>query len=206
MPETSADLGTTVWTLPPLILHPFNENVTPQTLLDNSRAALMLSGLISGDGTDPEVLRRKLLAGRYAEIRMLFFLGKDLLRWIEQCLEFAARIPELTVVSLRGQSLAHLLTTSPPARVKEKLLRWGVADYSAIFSRGLGLNALFTAPPEFSLLADEFLHHANWFADQLYRSYLESEPHVVLTDANFDFELYASGEYAKLLESEWQDK
>jgi hypothetical protein len=193
-----------VWTLPPLILHPFNENVSPQTLLENSRAALMLSGLTEGDGSDPEVLRRKLLAGRYAEIRMLFFLGKDLLRWIGQCLEFAHRIPELEQASLTAQSFARLLTEGPPDRVKEKLQRWGVVDYSAIFSRALALNALFVVPPAFDTLSEEFLHHGNRFADQLFRCYLELEPHRVLAAANFDFELYASGEYVKLLESEWE--
>jgi hypothetical protein len=206
MPSTTTGLGITVWTLPPLILHPFNENVTPQALLDNSRAALMLSGLIAGDGSDPEVLRRKLLAGRYAEIRMLFFLGKDLLRWIGQCVELAQRIPELQAVAVRAQSFAELLIECPPARVKEKLLNWGVGDYNAIFSRALALNALFIAPPPFDLLSEELLHHGNRFADQLYRCYLESEPHAVLTAANFDFELYASGEYAKLLEAEWEGK
>jgi len=204
MPPTTTGFGTAVWTLPPLILHPFNENVTPQTLLENSRAALMLSGLMAEDGSDPEVLRRKLLAGRYAEIRMLFFLGKDLQRWIGQCVEFAQRISELAAVTPRGQSFAHLLIESPPPRVKEKLLRWGVGDYRAIFARALGLNAMFVAPPPFDFLAEEFLHHGNRFADHLYQCYLESEPHPALTADNFDFELYASGEYAKLLESAWE--
>jgi len=204
MGSTTTGLGTTVWTLPPLILHPFNENVTPQSLLENSRAALMLSGLMASDGSDPEALRRKLLAGRYAEIRMLFFLGKDLLRWIGQCQEFAQRIPELEAASVAGQSFARLLTGAPPAQVKEKLLQWGVGDYSAIFSRALGLNALFVGPPSFDVLADDFLYHANRFADQLFQCYMESESHPILTAANFDFELYASGEYAKLLESEWE--
>jgi hypothetical protein len=67
--------GETVWTLPPLILHPFNERVPASALLENSRAALMLSGLIPSDGTDEEALKRRLLSGRYAELRMLFFLG-----------------------------------------------------------------------------------------------------------------------------------
>jgi hypothetical protein len=67
--------------LPPLILHPFNERATPSDLLENSKAALILSGLMPHDGVEPDELRRRLLAGRYSEIRMLFFLGRDVFRW-----------------------------------------------------------------------------------------------------------------------------
>src|ERR1019366_9552025 len=77
-------LGETVWDLPPLILHPFNEKVAPSTLLESSKAALMLSGLIPTEGADPDELHRRLLSGRYAEMRMLFYLGKDVFRWIDQ--------------------------------------------------------------------------------------------------------------------------
>src|SRR6266849_5179784 len=83
-----------VWTLPPLILHPFNERVPPSALLENSKAALMLSGLIPNDGTEEDALKSRVLAGRYAELRMLFFLGKDVLRWVDQCVEWAGRAPE----------------------------------------------------------------------------------------------------------------
>jgi hypothetical protein len=65
-----------VWELPPLILYPFNERIPPSTLLDSSKAALMLSGLVPRDGTDPEDLRRRMLSGRYAEVRMLFSWGR----------------------------------------------------------------------------------------------------------------------------------
>src|ERR1035441_8042150 len=49
-------LGETVWDLPPLILHPFNEKVAPSTLLESSKAALMLSGLIPTEGASDEFL------------------------------------------------------------------------------------------------------------------------------------------------------
>ena len=94
MPTPSTPLNDTVWDLPPLILHPFNERLPPSALLDNSKAALMLSGLIPSDGADPEELSRRLLAGRYSEIRMLYFLGKDVFRWLDQCLDWAARVRE----------------------------------------------------------------------------------------------------------------
>jgi hypothetical protein len=196
-------LGETVWDLPPLILHPFNERVPPSTLLENSKAALMLSGLIPSDGSDQEDLKRRLLAGRYSEVRMLFFLGKDVLRWIDQCMDWSERVPELASAEIRRQSFAVLLTTSPPAPVKEKLIRWGVADYVSIFSRAIGLNAMFAEPPSFEGLAEDFLRNYHRYADFLYRCYMESQPHQNIDSKNFRFDLYASGEYSRLLESEW---
>jgi hypothetical protein len=104
-------LGETVWELPPLILHPFNERIPPSALLENSKAALMLSGMIPGDGTDPADLKRRLMRGRYSEMRMLFFLGKDVMRWMDQCMEWAERVPELAGAGdLCAQSFAGLLT------------------------------------------------------------------------------------------------
>ena len=196
-------LGERVWELPPLILHPFNERVAPTALLENSKAALMLSGLIPSDGSDQEDLKRRLLAGRYSEIRMLFFLGKDVLRWIEQCVEWGQRVPELSGAEIRPQSFASLLTADPPEAVKEKLVRWGVVDYVSIFTRAVGLNAMFIQPPAFDILAEEFLRNYHRYADFLYRCYMDSQPHRTLASANFRFALYASGEYSRMLESEW---
>ncbi|MBZ5626008.1 MAG: hypothetical protein LAQ69_46065 [Acidobacteriia bacterium] len=196
-------LGETEFVLPPLILHPFTERVPPSTLLENSKAALMLSGLIPSDGSDQEELKRRLLAGRYVEIRMLFFLGKDVLRWIDQCIEWADRIPTLNEAEVRGQSFAGLLTANAPEPVKEKLTRWGVLDYVSIFSRAIGLNAMFAEPPAFESLAEEFLRNYHRYADFLYRCYMESQAHCKIVSKNFRFELYASGEYSRILESEW---
>jgi hypothetical protein len=192
-----------VWELPPLILHPFNERVPPSALLENSKAALMLAGLIPSDGSDQEELKRRLLAGRYSEIRMLFFLGKDVFRWIEQCVEWGQRVPELSGAEIRPQSFAALLTADPPEAVKEKLVRWGVVDYVSIFTRALGLNAMFIQPPVFDSLAEEFLRNYHRYADFLYQCYMESEPYRTVAPANFHFDLYASGEYSRMLESKW---
>jgi hypothetical protein len=200
---STTPFGETIWELPPLILHPFNERVPPSALLDNSRAALMLSGLIPPDGTAEEELHRRLLAGRYGEVRMLYFLGKDVFRWVEQCVEWAERTPELAQAGLCPQSFASLLTASPPATVKEKLVRWGVADHASIFSRAIGLNVLFAQPPAFDGLSDEFLRNYPSYADALYRSYLALQPHRPLPSSQVRFELYASGEYSRILESKW---
>jgi hypothetical protein len=203
MSTAAKSLGESVWDLPPLILHPFNERVPPARLLENSRAALMLAGLIPDDGSDEADLKRRVLSGRYAEVRMLYFLGKDIFRWIEQCEEQAGRIGELAEARICGQSFAGLLACDPPPNVKEKLIRWGVGDYPAIFARAIGLNAAFAAPPALDSLTEEFLRNYHRYADGLYRAYMATEAHGALAPANFRFEIYASGEYSRMLESEW---
>lgn len=202
MQPSTITLGDAVWELPPLILHPFNERASATALLENSKAALMLSGVIPNDGSDPEELKRKLLTGRYSEIRMLIYIGRDVMRWVGQSLECASRIPELTGAGLRGQSFVPLLV-APPDTVKDKLIRWGVADYASIFCRSIGLNAIFAEPPAVESLAEEFLANYHRYADHLYRGYMESAQHPVISARNFRFELYASGEYSRMLESEW---
>ena len=196
-------LGEAVWDLPPLILHPFNERVPPGELLENSKAALMMAGLIPDDGSDWDELTRRLLTGRHAEIRMLYFLGKDVFRWLAQCRECAARIPELSGQELPEQSFAGLLAGSPPQSVKEKLIAWGVADYATVFSRAVGLNAVFSQPPAMETLSEEFLRNYHRYADSLFHCYMESQPHLIVNSSNFRFDLYASGEYSRMLETEW---
>jgi hypothetical protein len=198
-------LGERVWELPPLILHPFNERVAPSTLLESSKAALMLTGLIPDEGIDREGLRRRLLSGRYAEMRMLFYLGKDVFRWLDQCVEWAQRMPEFASMEIRRPSFAELLTRNPPGPVKEKLTRWGVADYTSIFSRAIGMNAVFVQPPALESLNEDFLSHYHKYPDYLYRCYMEMESYQSLPASNFRFALYASGEYSRMLESEWGD-
>jgi len=203
MPTPNSSAGATVPELPPLILHPFNERVPPSALLDNSKAALMLSGLIPHDGTGEEELERRLLAGRYSEVRMLYFLGKDVFRWIEQCVDFAVRAPEFEGRDIQPQSFATLITSNPPEAVREKLVRWGVADSASIFSRAIGLNVLFAQAPGFEMLSEEFLANYHRYADGLYRAFLGAQSFATLAPAEFHFELYASGEYSRMLESKW---
>ena len=189
--------------LPPLILHPFNEQIAPSSLLESSKAALMLSGLIPSEGSEPDELKRRLLLGRYSELRMLFFLGKDVFRWIDQCQEWAERIPELEAWEIRPQSFARLLTQDAPDSVRQKLLAWGVADYVSIFCRAIGLNAVFVEPPSIEILNQDFLRNYHRYPDSLFKCYMEGESFPTLPPANFHFELYASGEYSRMLETEW---
>lgn len=194
---------TAVRELPPLILHPFNERVPPSALLENSKAALMMSGLIPPEGATDEELERKVLAGRFSEIRMLYFLGKDIMRWIEQCVEWTSRRSEFGGEELGRQSFAALIAFHPPEAVRAKLTHWGVTDSASIFSRAIGLNLLFAEPPAFETLSEEFLGNYHRYADALYRAFLGAAAYPALAADEFHFELYASGEYSRLLESKW---
>jgi hypothetical protein len=203
MASATATLGKTVWDLPPLILHPFNEKVPPSELLESSRAALMLTGLIEDNGADVEELERKVLAGRYTEVRMLYYIGKDVFRWMEQCVEQIDRIPDLENAQIHEQSLAGLLTEAPPQTVQSKLRAWGVADFQAIFSRAIGLYSTFRQPPTFQALTDHFLRNYHRIADHLFQCFIDGVPHRKITVENFRFQLFASGEYSKMLENQW---
>lgn len=194
-----------VWELPPVILHPFSDPSGPDQLVESSRAHLMLEGILPmGDYTEEELLRR-LLAGRLTEIKMLYYVGRDLERWLGQCMETAARDPDLSAASLAEASFAHLLVEHPPEKVRAKLSRWGVSDYRAIFSRALGLNAVFAEPPEFERVTPGFIRHYYRYADQMWNARQSLSAFPVLPPDQFRFELYASAEYAKLLEQQWED-
>ena len=192
------------WTLPPLILHPFSDASGPGQLVESSRASLILQGLLPGGDASREELEKQLLAGRYCEVRMLYYVGKDVTRWIDQCLDFVEHSPELRGENIRFQSFANFLVETPPAAVKEKLQKWGVADYRGIFSRALGIHSLFAVRPERELLSDEFLRNYYRYADHLFAARQEMVRFTELNPRRFTFRLYASGEYAQLLEREWE--
>ena len=94
-------------TLPPLILHPFADASGPDKLVESSRASLMLQGLLPSGERSTEELDRALIDGRYCEIRMLFYVGKDLVRWIEQCMEHLSHNPD-------SRTRASSIRVSPP--------------------------------------------------------------------------------------------
>jgi hypothetical protein len=191
--------------LPPLILHPFAEAGAPDKLVESSRASLMLQGLLpTGERTQAD-LDLALLRGRYSEVVMLFYVGKDLLRWIEQCGEFVERQPELRESGIRYQSFASLLVNHTPAAVQEKLRKWQVADYRSIFMRGLGLNTLFAAAPQRESLSDEFVRNYYRYADQVFLSRQNQVAFTAIEDTGFEFEIFASGEYSRMLEREWSE-
>jgi hypothetical protein len=208
MPEelthTPAVLGDEMWELPPLILHPFSNERGPDQLLEGSRAALMLAGLIPGEGEEQDELRRKLLLSRYAEVRMLYFIGKDLTRWVGQCMDVVSRADELGSAGVREQSFARLLVFNTPPSVLQKLHQWGVANPQSVFSRALGIAGVFREAPALEQLSDGFLLHYHTFADHLFLCTQHLATFTEITPANFRFELYASAEYARLLERQWE--
>lgn len=163
----------------------------------------MLQGLLPSGSMSKDELDRKLIDGRFCEIRMLYYVGKDLLRWIEQCLELVEREEDLRKAGFSHQAFAAVLVEDPPANVKEKLRNWGVADYKSIFSRALGLNAVFNEVPHRHALTDEFIRHYYRYADQLFACRQLLWTFSDVKPSQFQFDLYASGEYSRMLEREW---
>jgi hypothetical protein len=70
-------------------------------------------------------------------------------------------------------------------------------------SRALGINSIFCEVPARNELSDEFVRQYYRYADQLYACYLSLASHAQINCAEFEFDLYASGEYSRLLEKEW---
>ena len=190
-------------TLPPLILHPFAEGDTTTQLLAGSKAMLALKGLLPGEGGDTAVLQELVLRGRIQEMRMLYFLGKDLLRWAEQCADFASRQPELEKLGIRVQSFAALLVENPPQAVAAKLAHWGVADFKGVFSRAFGLSGCFGEPPTEASVAPVCAENYHRFADYLFLCFQNLLPYLPLSGDQFEFELYASSEYSAMLAEGW---
>lgn len=191
--------------LPPLILHPFAGSGGRDKLEESQRASLMLKGLLPSGERSEDDLDHAMMDGRFSEILMLFYVGKDLSRWIEQCLEHIARQPELRDSGIRYQSFAEMLVNHAPAAVQTKLRRWGVADYRSIFMRALGMNTLLAAAPERHSLSDEFVRNYYRYADQLFASRQSQVAFAAIEDLGFEFEIFASGEYSKMLEREWAE-
>jgi hypothetical protein len=189
--------------LPPLILHPFADAGGPDKLVESSRASLMLQGLLPSGERSSEDLDRALLDGRYCEVRMLFYVGKDLVRWIEQSLDHVKGLPQLNGLTVRYQSFAAYLVQHTPLEVQVKLRKWGVADYKSIFTRALALNSMLSAVPERGVLSDEFLRNYYRYADQMFLCRQSQSPFSDIGDLGLDFEIFASGEYSRMLEREW---
>lgn len=209
MPQTSMEArsreGKQQWELPPLILHPFADNSGTGKLVESSRANLMLYGLLPNEGRTEEDLTRRLLEGRYCEIRMLYFVGKDLRRWTGQCMDFVDRIDDLREVGYREASFIALLVDAAPDQVVGKLKNWGVSDHRSIFSRAIGLNAIFRDLPAREILTEDFVLNYYRYADHLYSCHVQALPYTAIPPGQFTFEMYASGEYSRMLARQWGD-
>lgn len=188
--------------LPPLILHPFSTNDDAKVLVESSRANLILRGMLPNGRESRNDLDRQFLAGRYAEIKMLFYIGKDLVRWIEQCVEAAGKeTPQAPKPTF--ESFTALLLSQPPDSVKTKLLSWGVVDFVALFRRALGLHQIFQDVPGPESFTEHFLRHYHQYADQWIGSRMERQPYPEISADSFTFDLFASGEYTQMLERNW---
>lgn len=194
---------TGTWSLPPLILHPFAGREGPEKLLEGSRATLMLHGLMPSD-VEREELSRRILAGRHNEVRMLYFLGKDIFRWMDQCQEVAEKAEALKALGIRTQSFAGLLVDSPPTPISDKLKGWGVSDQRTIFSRAIGLRSAFEELPSSELLSGMFLRNYHRYADHLYACYQHLGSYATIVPENFPFELYGSEEYSRMLSEQFE--
>ena len=190
--------------LPPMILHPFTESASTVRVLESAKASL--STLKGGEGSQEEMadLDRQLLDGRYAEVRMLFYVGKDVYRWLEQCIEGCIREPDLVRANLQPQSFAHLLIKQTPVDVIEKLKSWGVIEYPRIFSRSIGIFVQFREPPAQENLQADYLRYYFRYADYAYAAWRDLTKSPILPEEKFPFILYASGEYTRMLEREWE--
>jgi hypothetical protein len=191
------------WDLPPLILHPFAGREGPDKLLEGSRAALMLHGLMPSD-LDKDELCRRMLVGRHNEVRMLYFLGKDIFRWMDQCQEIIDKVDQLKTMGIRPQSFAAMLVDGPPKSLTAKLMGWGVSDQRTIFSRAIGLRSTFEELPSRELLSPIFLKNYHRYADHLYACYQRLSPFTVIGTDNFRFEMYGSEEYSRMLAEQFE--
>jgi hypothetical protein len=191
--------------LPPLILHPFSGGAGTEDLMNGSLASLALQGLV--DSSEEEsILLRRMLVGRYQEVRMLLFLGKDIFRWMQQCVEHVQGLtaPDSRDVRIVEQSFAALVVEDPPESVKKKLERWGVTDRQAVFSRAIGVHSVFREPPPLESLAAGFLKNYHRYADHAYICYQHSQAFRALDSTTCKFEIYASEEYSRLLSDSWE--
>jgi hypothetical protein len=191
--------------LPPLILHPFSDNASPNKLVQSSRASLMLQGLLPNDEYSVEQLEKTIVEGRFCEIRMLYYVGRDVLRWVDQCLEVVTREPEMRRERIQPPSFTTLLIQDAPEAIREKLTRWGVQDYASIFSRAVGLNSVFAELPEPNQITVEFMKNYHSYADRLYSAWCDLHSWQQIRPEDFPFELYASSEYSRLLAREWDE-
>jgi hypothetical protein len=60
------------------------------------------------------------------------------------------------------------------------------------------------AVPERESLSDSFLQHHHCYADAMFKCRQRAVSFTAISRSEFHFEIYASGEYTKLLENEWR--
>src|SRR3984957_15696167 len=101
------------------------------------------------------------------------------------------------------QSFAALVVEAPPDSVGRKLEGWGVSDRRAVFSRAIGIHSVFEDPPPASSLSSIFLKNYHRYADHAYICFQHLKAFLPLDSKRFNFEIYASEEYSRLLSDQW---
>lgn len=191
--------------LPPLILHPFSGPEDTSALMESSRASLVLQGFLPRPETAADDLDQQLLRGRYAELRMLFYIGKDLTRWMDQCAESVVFSGQFEGCRIKPETFAVFLVQHVPDHVRMKLESWGVLDFCALFRRSIGLHTVFhefSSPETFS---PDFLRRYHRHLDLWYEQRLRDSVFDRPQPRQFTFDLFASGEYTLMLEQSWGD-
>lgn len=173
--------------------------------MDSSRASLALQGFLPKQETAAQDLDLQLLRGRYAELRMLYYIGKDILRWFEQCTETVQTSAAFDGRRLRAETFAVFLVQHVPAHVRTKLEGWGVLDFSALFRRSVGLHVVLSELPPAEAFSPDFLRRYHRHLDQWYELRLRDTIFDRPEPEEFTFDLYASGEYTLMLEQSWRD-
>ena len=209
MADTSIDLAgvkaAATFRLPPLILHPFSGPEDTSVLMQSSRASLALQGFLPKPEQALEDLDAHLLRGRYAELRMLYYIGKDILRWMEQCAETIAMTGLYEGKRIRPETFAVFLVQHVPEHVRVKLEGWGVLDFCALFRRSVGLHAVFAEFPAAEQFSPDFLRRYHRHLDLWYEQRLREAVFDRPEAQQFTFDLYASGEYTLMLEQSWSE-
>jgi hypothetical protein len=136
---------------------------------------------------------------------MLFYIGKDISRWAQQCTETALNSNRYSNRRLRPETFVISLVQFAPNHVATKLEGWGVLDYKALFRRSFGLHAIFEEFPPVEFLSKDFLRRYHRYLDQWYEQRLRDFVFDPPAAGEFAFDLFASGEYTSMLEKSWEE-
>ena len=60
-------------------------------------------------------------------------------------------------------------------------------------------------PPQ-EMFSPDFLRHYHRYADQMFHSHLGQTPFADPEHLGFEFEIFASGEYSRMLEKGWAEQ
>ena len=189
--------------LPPLILHPFSAPDDASKLMESTKANLALQGILPKTAKTPAELDEQLLRGRYAELKMLFYIGKDVLRWMDQCAESAAVSDCFFGRKMQPETFALYLVQYVPYHVRTKLEDWGVVDFCGLFRRSLGLHTVFANLPSAQDISADFLRRYHRHLDVWYEYRMRDRVFDRAEENEFTFDLFASGEYTLMLEKSW---